>query len=172
MSFPGTKLARYALVILCVLTFLYIILFNSKAGVGDSVPRYSLYTLGGETVSSSEFPAKPYILHFWAHWCDKCLDEMEALDFLQRRFEDSFFIVAVHEGMSDKDLRKIRKIIRKRPVGFNIYFDSGEVAERFGVEMVPVSLLVGKDGVIKARYNGPQIWTDSVFSGSVIKLLK
>lgn len=168
----NAKLAMRILVAAGICVLLYSILFSSSAGRGENVPEYSILTLDGEKVSSTDFSNRPYLLHFWAHWCDKCVFELESFSKLQDIFKGALLIVNVHIGKSRKDQKLAAKIHKDRGLNYTEYFDDGRLADIFGVETVPAAFFIDRHGVIVEKISGPVIWTSPERIESIKQFIK
>jgi peroxiredoxin len=55
----------------------------------------------------------------------------------------------------DSDPEKARRFLEKRPVGYPSVTDpKGRIPETFGIETMPTSFLIDRDGVIRHVHNG------------------
>jgi len=61
---------------------------DSPAPLADTLPEFSLDTLGGTQQSISSWPGKPLLINFWATWCGPCLHEIPMLKQYQTRRTD------------------------------------------------------------------------------------
>jgi cytochrome c biogenesis protein CcmG/thiol:disulfide interchange protein DsbE len=123
--------------------------------VGDPAPAFSLSTIDGEQVSSTELAGKPYVLNFWASWCvPACVDEHPVLIEAQRRYGDDVTILGVLYRDSPAGARAFLE--RYGDGGWQHLSDPGErLAGEWGVLGPPESFLVDADGRVAARWIGP-----------------
>ncbi len=119
--------------------------------IGNPAPDFQLLNLEGQNVSLSNLRGKPVLVNFWASWCPPCRAEMP---FIQEIFED--------EEWSDKGLVILAINIGERPstakrfmasngLSFPVPLDTSQnVALKYNVSAIPTTLLIDKDGIIKA----------------------
>jgi thiol-disulfide isomerase/thioredoxin len=61
---------------------------DSAVPLADTLPEFSLDTLGGTQQSIASWPGKPLLINFWATWCGPCLHEIPMLKQYQSRRTD------------------------------------------------------------------------------------
>ncbi len=121
---------------------------------GDAAPRFSAPLLGGEgTLSLSEYRGKVVFLDFWASWCPPCVTSLPLLDELRKEFPATDFqVVAVN---LDKDTGKAQRFLSKRGIGYPSASDpDGRIPEQFGLETMPTSFLIDREGVVRLVHKG------------------
>lgn len=96
---------------------------------------------------------KVVLVDFWASWCGPCLQSFPWMNDLHARHSDEgLVIVAVN---LDQDRALADAFLRKLPAQFRVEYDAkGTLAKSFGVEAMPTSYLIGRDGTIRARHAG------------------
>jgi thiol-disulfide isomerase/thioredoxin len=111
----------------------------------------------GNTVSLSEFRGKVVFLNFWATWCPPCIIEMPSMEKLHRRFKDKDFVmVAINSQETDV---QVKSFFEKNKLSFTALLDSsGEVGFWFGVNALPMTFILDKEGRIIGRALGPRDW--------------
>jgi thiol-disulfide isomerase/thioredoxin len=113
----------------------------------------------GREVSLADFRDKLVLLNFWATWCAPCLRELPSLDRLQGTIGDERFTVLAlsidRNGLAAVKPFQDQLAIRN----LAIYLDSESKAARaFGVKGLPLTVLVGSDGMILGELLGPAEW--------------
>jgi peroxiredoxin len=126
-----------------------------RVAVGDPAPDYAAADLAGDTVRLADFRGDVVLLNVWATWCAPCRREMPELQALQERFaERGFHVLGVSIDARGAE-SAIRTFTDDLGVGFRILHDPDErVARTFRTIGVPESFLIGRDGVIAARWIG------------------
>ena len=121
---------------------------------GEPAPAFTAPVLGGPgSLSLEKFRGKVVYLDFWASWCAPCAISLPALDSLRDEFaKDEFQVLAINV---DRDPSKARDFLARRPVRYPSVADSkGELPARFGVQTMPTSFLIDREGVIRYVHRG------------------
>jgi cytochrome c biogenesis protein CcmG/thiol:disulfide interchange protein DsbE len=123
--------------------------------VGDPAPGFSLATIDGGRVTSTELAGRPYLLNFWASWCvPACVDEHPVLIEAQRRYGEDVTILGVL--YRDSPAAASAFLEEHGDGGWDHLSDPGErLAGEWGVLGPPETFLVGPDGRVAARWIGP-----------------
>ena len=131
--------------------FLALLFAMSTASVGaassplpQAAPRWPLLdSLHGKVV----------LVDFWASWCGPCLQSFPWMNGLHAKHgKDGLVIVAVN---LDQDRAFADAFLKKVPAQFRVEYDAkGQLAKSFGVEAMPTSFLIGRDGTVRARHAG------------------
>jgi cytochrome c biogenesis protein CcmG/thiol:disulfide interchange protein DsbE len=132
-------------------TLLLLLFSMSTASVGaastplpEAAPRWPLLeSLQGKVV----------LVDFWASWCGPCLQSFPWMNGLHARHAgDGLVILAVNV---DQDRALADAFLKQRPPQFRVEYDAkGALAQAFGVEAMPTSFLIGRDGTVRARHAG------------------
>jgi cytochrome c biogenesis protein CcmG/thiol:disulfide interchange protein DsbE len=117
--------------------------------VGQPMPGFTLKDLSGSDVSLDQVlkDNKVVAINFWASWCGPCRLEMPGFEKLyEKRRTDGFVILGINEDQKPGDMADY---LRDRPVTFPVLLDSnGELLKRLGLEALPTTILVGRNGKI------------------------
>ncbi|NQD36766.1 TlpA family protein disulfide reductase [Permianibacter sp. IMCC34836] len=113
------------------------LLLLASAGLGLSESAAAL--------DLSAYQGKVVYLDFWASWCKPCRQSFPWLAEMQQRYgKDGFVVVAVNV---DKEKALADRFLTEMPHPFTVEFDpDGTLATRFGVEAMPSSVLIDKQG--------------------------
>ena len=128
-------------------------LLNSKVSPRD----FSLSLLEGETKSLSSYKGKVVFLNFWATWCGPCRVEMPSMEALYNKFSDKGLeILAVNSG---EDQATVRSFMKNEGFSFSALLDlDGRVSANYGVQAIPTTFLIDRDGMIILRLVGSIDW--------------
>ncbi len=120
---------------------------QSNIAVGKEAPGFTLTDVDGNDVSLADFQGKYVFLDFWASWCRPCREESPNMVKAYDEYGgDNFEIVGVS---LDKTSEPWIKAIEEDDITWTQLHDpEGEVANTYGVESIPFTLLLDKEGVI------------------------
>jgi peroxiredoxin len=127
---------------------------SPAAEIGRAAPDFRLTQLGGGEVQLSDLRGRVVILNFWATWCAPCRQEMpEFVRIYSAKQGQGLEIVAVDLQEAES---QVQGFVDEFGMRFPILFDrSGEVARTYRVNQLPVTLIIDRDGVVRAAKYGP-----------------
>jgi thiol-disulfide isomerase/thioredoxin len=116
--------------------------------VSQPAPSFILADPSGYAVSLDELRGQVVLVNFWATWCDPCRAEMPELDELAREYgPQGFRVVAVNVL---EDAGRVQRFRDELGLDMPLLLDPGGVVYgAFGVEGMPSSYLVDRDGIIR-----------------------
>jgi len=121
---------------------------------GKKAPAFTLTTLDGKKISLSDYKGRPVLVNFWATWCAPCKLEMPWFEeFRQKYGSQGFEILGISEDDAPKE--EIVKAVKRINVSYPILLTDGKVAPAYGgVDYLPESFYVGRDGVVAIETSG------------------
>lgn len=121
----------------------------------DLLPNLQLECLGSEglPVAISGKPDRPVVINIWGSWCPPCRDEMPLLVEVAALGEGKVDLL----GIASLDTRTAATA---GALDLGMTFPSvldpkGQVVKSLGIPGMPVTLLLGTDGLIKHTHVGP-----------------
>ena len=127
---------------------------------GQPAPDYVFQGPDGKPMKAADLKGKVVVLNLWATWCGPCKVEMPTLAKLQAHYAGQpLEVVAVSIDSPEKVAEAKAFIATNAPLKF--YSDP---ASKFpfvvkpGVEGMPTTLLIGKDGRERGRVSGDANW--------------
>ena len=130
--------------------------FLVQEGLVES-PGFSTEDAAGNRVDFASFRGKLVLLNFWATWCPPCRLEMPSMERLYGEFRDKGLeIVAVNFMESGE---QVRAFAEEQKLTYPMLLDKeAEIAGRYGVMRLPVSVLIGREGEVIAKAIGFKDW--------------
>lgn len=119
--------------------------------------NFALKDLNGNKVQLENYQGKVIFLNFWTTWCPACLVEMPSMEKLYQEFKNKDFILLAVDMQEDS--ATVKKFIEKFKLNFPILLDEdGTVAIYYGVNAIPVTYLIGREGYLYAIAMGARDW--------------
>lgn len=125
----------------------------------DGVPEVDLALLNDKRVKLSDYRGKIVIVNFWASWCNPCVEEFPSMVKLAREFKGDVVILAISEDDAKPDIESFTKAMGLPEPHFEVVWDQDKRAMKdYGVEKLPESFVVGKDGKLIRKVLGIDNW--------------
>jgi cytochrome c biogenesis protein CcmG/thiol:disulfide interchange protein DsbE len=124
------------------------------AARGDHAPDFTLPGLDRGCVKLAALAGRPVVVNFWASWCNPCRREFPLLrDAAHAHAGDDLAVV----GITYRDIATdARNFASDQGADWALAFDDGQrVAKAYGVDAVPQTFFIGRDGQISGRTFGP-----------------
>jgi peroxiredoxin len=127
-------------------------------------PDFTAQDHTGRMVSLSDYRGKVVLVRFWASWCETCKAEQPSLEDLAGSRAGDLVVLSL---ASDADWDLVRK---KLPGGSNttVLLDPpeegviGPIATAYGVQRVPETVVVDRDGIARYYLVNKRDWRSSV----------
>jgi len=118
---------------------------------------FDLPDVKGEPHTLQDYRGQVVLVNFWASWCPPCIQEMPVLEKLQTKLDEQpFQILAVNVGEAKYRVWKFVKLIN---FGLPVMLDERkETFNSWGVNVLPTSFLLDKQGNIRYRVQGDIEW--------------
>lgn len=130
--------------------------FLVQEGVVES-PGFSTEDASGNRVDFASFRGKLVLLNFWATWCPPCRLEMPSMERLYGEFRGKGLEVVAVNFMESGE--QVRAFAGEQKLTYPMLLDKeAEIAGRYGVMRLPVSVLIGRKGEVIAKAIGFKDW--------------
>jgi len=126
---------------------------KKKTAVGSIAPDFTMNDQNGQPVSLSSFKGIYLLIDFWASWCGPCRQENPNVVRIYNKFKDKGFTIL---GVSlDRDKNAWTKAIADDNLTWthvsDLKFWKNEAAVLYGVQSIPHTVLLDKEGKIIAQ---------------------
>jgi len=116
---------------------------------GEPVPALSVPLAGGGSFDLAAQSGKPVLLTFWASWCPACRAEAPAMQAAHERLEAAGG-TAIGLAVDRRSIPAAERLGMRFPQAVV----SQEDLDRFGVELLPTTVLVDGEGRVAASFVG------------------
>jgi thiol-disulfide isomerase/thioredoxin len=131
---------------------------------------FTLKTIDGGEVALSGLQGQVVFLNFWATWCPPCRAEMPSMENLYQRFKDQGLAFAAVDLMERAGV--VEHYLRENGITFPVLLDSsGMAGSQYGVQAVPSTFILDRDGKIILYAAGARDWDTPDMLDAFDKLL-
>ena len=129
-------------------------MFDPRLKVGAMPIAIKGNDMDGKPVSLDQYKGKVLLLDFWATWCGPCVAELPNVIAAYGKYHSKGFeIVGISlDQPNQKD--KVVKFTQDKQMPWRQIYDGkywqADNAVAFGIQAIPFTLLIGKDGAIAA----------------------
>lgn len=127
-------------------------------GDGLLAPDFTLEDKDGKPWRLKDQRGKIVVMNFWTITCQPCVEEMPSLitlaDIAKKRKDIELVAIT-----SDKDWATVAAIFPPRS-HLKVLFDPSKkvIKEKYGSKLFPETWVIGPDGVVRMRVDGPRDW--------------
>jgi peroxiredoxin len=138
---------------------------------GSPAPDFTLVARDGGKVTLAGLKGQVVMINFWATWCGPCRQEMPLLAQLHAKYEPlGFTLLGVNV---EPDSAAAVTWLQGVPVPFPILFDTDSaVAGRFGVEGMPSTVFVDRNGQVRYVHRGYKPGDEARYADMIRSLVK
>jgi len=117
------------------------------------------------------FEGQVVVLDFWASWCVPCRRSFPWWNTMQAKYADQGLVII---GVNlDNDLDSAAAFLEEYPAEFRIHYDKQkELAKRYGVQAMPSSYVLGRDGEIFKKHFGFKVRQQDEFEALLVSALR
>jgi cytochrome c biogenesis protein CcmG/thiol:disulfide interchange protein DsbE len=119
----------------------------------------------------SAYEGKVVVLDFWASWCVPCRRSFPWWNAMQAKYaDDGLVIIGVN---LDNELDSAAEFLEEFPAEFQIYYDEQkELAKSYGVQAMPSSYILGRDGELVKKHFGFKVKQQDEFEALLVEALR
>jgi cytochrome c biogenesis protein CcmG/thiol:disulfide interchange protein DsbE len=140
-----------------------------KARYRKPAPGFTLADSKRAPITLSDLKGKVVLLDFWATWSAGCKIEMPWFVEFDTKYRHNG-LAAVGVSMDDEGWAIVAPYLDVHAISYPIVLGDSEVADRFGVVALPVTLLIDRNGKVAAKHYG--VVDKAGLENEIRKLLK
>ena len=128
-------------------------------------------SFANDELDLSAYEGKVVVLDFWASWCVPCRRSFPWWNTMQAKYaDDGLVIVGVN---LDNELDSAAVFLEEYPADFRIYYDKQkELAKSYGVQAMPSSYILGRDGELIKKHFGFKVKQQDEFEALLVEALQ
>ena len=143
---------------------------EDRKPISGVIPDLTLDTFSGSPFTLAAGKKDATLLVFWASWCGPCIMEIPALIELQEKLGGKAFQVVSINVDDPSALPKAKALAAKYGINYPSLIGSEATMRQFGgVQALPTSFLIGKDGRIREKLMG--LRSAEELEGKILALL-
>ncbi len=121
----------------------------------------------GKSIDLRQLDGKVVLIHYWATWCDQCLEDMELIARMVSKYGKQFVPIGVN---LDTEERELAAFLRKNRLPWPQIYEKGGLDSRPAIELgivtVPTMVFVNSDGEV-VTHNFPITELESLIQDNV-----
>ena len=136
---------------------------------------FGLLVAGGSAGADSQLDLTQYkdkvvVVDFWASWCVPCRRSFPWLNTMQEKYGDEGLVIV---GVNmDSDVAEAGKFLQEFPAKFTIIYDSDRsLGKQYGVEAMPTSFVIDRNGEIVANHLGFKVKKQDEYEQVLVETL-
>ncbi|MBZ5617553.1 MAG: TlpA family protein disulfide reductase [Acidobacteriia bacterium] len=118
-----------------------------------AAPDFTLKDSKGASFRLSKYRGKVVLLNFWATTCGGCKVEIPWFMEFQNRYKRGGLAV-IGVSLDEDGWKSVRPYLKEKAMNYRVAVGDDDLASRYGVDALPMTLLIDRDGKIAASYPG------------------
>jgi cytochrome c biogenesis protein CcmG/thiol:disulfide interchange protein DsbE len=119
-------------------------------------PEFTLTDSSGKTVQLKDYRGKVVLLDFWATWCHGCKLEIPWFAEFEKAY-GSRGLAVVGVSMDDGGWKVVKPFLAETHVPYRMLLGDAAISKRYGIEELPDTFLIDRDGKLAAAYRGGMV---------------
>jgi thiol-disulfide isomerase/thioredoxin len=128
--------------------------FSPLVASAKPAPSFTVKTLEGKPLKSTDLRQKPVVVDFWATWCGPCRASMPHLSAMQTRYEKRGLTV-IGLSVDERGPQEVKKFANQLGVKFTLAMANDDVLDAYGpIRSIPTTFFINRKGDIVRRVVG------------------
>jgi peroxiredoxin len=130
---------------------------------GDVPPPFTLKDLDGRRMDSRDLTGKVFSVHFFALWCEPCLEELPAIEKAAARYDGKGYRALLIAVEKREEPEKLRDFAKQRGLEIPLLYDrGGKLQKLYGIGGLPNNVIVGRDGTVRHAGKLPSSFSQKI----------
>jgi len=131
---------------------------------GDMAPPINATTLAGDPFQLAEHEGQVVVLHFYAAWCNPCVETIDDFNALADAYTNQpVTVVAISLDESEAEARAFAdEHAINHPIVYQGSWSKNAIREAYRVNAIPFTVLIAKDGSIRHQNLHGELLRDQV----------
>jgi peroxiredoxin len=117
----------------------------------EAAPQFTLKDGSGNTIALTKYRGKVVLLDFWATWCTGCKMEIPWFSEFQKAYGAQGLAV-IGVSMDEGGWSVVKPFLAKTHIPYPILLGDAPTAQRFGIQSLPDTFLIDRQGMVAAAY--------------------
>jgi cytochrome c biogenesis protein CcmG/thiol:disulfide interchange protein DsbE len=159
-SLSALERAQKTIIILSIVAALSYVISPAQAGAAvmdqgsrRAAPDFILRNSKGASIRLSKYKGKVVLLNFWATSCGGCKVEIPWFMEFESKYKGSGLEV-IGVSLDDDGWKSVTPYLKEKPMNYPVVIGNDDVAKRYGVDALPMTLLIDPKGRIAASRVG------------------
>jgi thiol:disulfide interchange protein DsbD len=123
----------------------------AAASSGPDLP--ALKRLDGAALEPASLAGKVVVANFWATWCVPCVKEIPGFNKLHQAFAPQG-VAVLGISMDEEGKERVEPFLKKHPMEYSVALGSEALANKYGLESLPVTVVFDRAGKQIKRFDG------------------
>lgn len=131
-------------------------------------PDFNVTSIENKSIRLSDYKGKVVIVDFWATWCPPCRRGIPDLIDIQKEYGSDVVVIGISMDTDSKN--DVVPFVKENGINYHVGYANPEVVQAYGgIESIPTSFVINKNGKIVDKHEG--LVPKSDFTNVLNKLL-
>jgi peroxiredoxin len=126
---------------------------TTTANLRKTAPDFTLPDSSGVSIKLSNDKGQIVLLDFWATWCHGCGIEIPWYKEFANRYKGQGLTV-IGVSMDEDGWKSVQPFLKENKLNYPVVIGDKDLAKQYGVDSMPVTLLIDRDGKIAESHTG------------------